>query len=364
MYWTLSSGDQSRGVMKTGRQEGAAAFATRCSARRQVPGFILLSLATRGALLICVQTVCASAEVLQMSEAVAELQPQLDTRASVTKCPKWLNWACSAACLASHCSGELLTCMEDTVCRQSLMSVNSCMGSGNRSNPNFPDDCLTPDNAKRDAFLFCAIEQHRCMSAGNASIQPHYPKCRENGPDLAGDSAFHMDHLYGKWYKVYSWKLGEPVECMSCQSAVMRSTLDSQGHTSEGAIDFVSYWDSPDRLGKLWKMNASAVLTHRNFSSGPKLFNSGRMFGLTFWENYTVVRDASHEAVDPYVLFYVCGGTLNGNYTTAFAIAREPVLGSSGRMRLSKDVAAIGMNWTNDFCTVNNTCYSKNHLKV
>ena len=87
------------------------------------------------------------------------------------------------------------------------------------------------------------------------------------------------------------------------------------------------------------------------------MYNTGQMFGLTFWENYTVVRDASREGVDPYVLFYVCGGTLDGNYTTTFALARTPTLGAAGRARLAADVRALGMNWTRDFCTVNNTCF-------
>jgi hypothetical protein len=53
----------------------------------------------------------------------------------------------------------------------------------------------------------------------------------------------------------------------------------------------------------------------------------------------------------------VCGGTMNGNYTTAFALAKTPYLGDVGRASLARDVASLGMNWTRDFCTVNNTCF-------
>jgi hypothetical protein len=87
------------------------------------------------------------------------------------------------------------------------------------------------------------------------------------------------------------------------------------------------------------------------------MFNTGVMFGLTFWENYTVVSDKSQEDVDPYLLFYVCGGTMNGNYTTAFALAKTPYLGDVGRASLAKDVASMGMKWTPDFCTVDNSCF-------
>ena len=273
-------------------------------------------------------------------------------------CPKWLSGVCDAVCTATSCGSELVSCMTDGTCRNSLMSVTGCMATGNASSRYFPDDCLTPDNAKRDDFLFCAIEKHHCMTPGNS---PVYPTCRDDeAPSpLQGDASFKWSHLPGKWYKVHSWLLGEPVECMPCQ----RVQLIREGDNSSvvpGTVTFDSYWNSPDVHGKWWNMSATAQLGPRtwNASAPPaKMFNTGVMFGLTFWENYTIVSDKSQEKVDPYLLFYVCGGTMNGNYTTAFALAKTPYLGDVGRASLAKDVTSLGMNWTRDFCTVDNSCF-------
>jgi FtsP/CotA-like multicopper oxidase with cupredoxin domain len=273
-------------------------------------------------------------------------------------CPKWLGGVCNAVCIATGCGSELVSCMTDSACRNSLTSVNRCMKTGNASSPYFPDDCLTPDNVKRDNFLLCAIEKHRCMSPGKS---PTYPACRDSeAPSpLEGDASFKWSHLPGKWFKVHSWRLGEPVECMPCQSVRLLGEGDDPT-VVPGTVTFDSYWNSPDVRGKWWNMSATAQLGPRtwNASAPPaKMFNTGVMFGLTFWENYTVVSDKSQEDVDPYLLFYVCGGTMNGNYTTAFALAKTPYLGDVGRASLAKDVASMGMKWTPDFCTVDNSCF-------
>jgi len=80
------------------------------------------------------------------------------------------------------------------------------------------------------------------------------------------------------------------------------------------------------------------------------------MFGLTYWEPYTVVKDGSLDD-EPFVFFYVCGGTLQGNYTTAFALAKTPWLTPSLHTRLSGIATSIGLH-DSDFCTVNNTCFT------
>lgn len=275
-----------------------------------------------------------------------------------TACPKWLGGVCDAVCIATGCGSELVSCMTDAACRKSLTSVNSCMKTGNTSSRYYPDDCLTPDNAKRDDFLLCGIEKHRCITPGKS---PVYPTCRDREASLPlqGDAAFKWSHLPGAWFKVHSWLLGEPVECMPCQSVRFLGEGDDPS-VVPGTVTFDSYWNSPDVHGKWWNMSATAQLGPRtwNASAPPaKMFNTGVMFGLTFWENYTIVSDKSQEKVDPYVLFYVCGGTMNGNYTTTFALAKTPYLGDVGRASLAKDVASLGMNWTRDFCTVNNTCF-------
>ena len=81
------------------------------------------------------------------------------------------------------------------------------------------------------------------------------------------------------------------------------------------------------------------------------------MFGLTYWEPYTLVKDGSHEK-EPFMFFYVCGGTLQGNYTTAFALSKQPHLTPTLHSRLAEVATSIGIE-DSQFCTVDNTCFDQ-----
>ena len=75
-----------------------------------------------------------------------------------------------------------------------------------------------------------------------------------------------------------------------------------------------------------------------------------------------MVYDGTAEHV-PFVVYYVCGGTVLGNYTTAFALARAPVLSTSSEARLRSVVEGqLGMHWS-DWCSVDNSCF-RTFLKV
>ena len=96
-------------------------------------------------------------------------------------------------------------------------------------------------------------------------------------------------------------------------------------------------------------------MTLRPSGGAGALENSGSMFGLNYVEPYLVVKDASKEK-EPYLFFYVCGGTLQGNYTTAFVLARSPSLSSSVETEVANVARSMGMKWS-DFCINNNTCF-------
>ena len=57
------------------------------------------------------------------------------------------------------------------------------------------------------------------------------------------------------------------------------------------------------------------------------------------------------------MFLYVCGGTIQGNYTTAFVLARQPhITLPETKAAMSTIAASIGMHMP-DFCTNNNTCF-------
>ena len=284
---------------------------------------------------------------------------------------RWLAPICESACIVEHCLGPMAACVGDGACRQRLMAILSCMGGARNqtTDPLFPDDCMVPDNKKVDAFLYCSMQEHRCAPAFiNA---PVYPACQDatlvgaNGTVGLGDATFTgLPQLAGPrpWYKIHGWTLGEPIECQPCQSV----QFDLQGGgggggggagNSNSSAAFLSNWTMPNTKGQIFNMTAAATIAPRGGGlPHSKLVNEGRMFGLDFHEPYTVL-DHEPEGDDAFVFFYVCGQTLQGNYTTALVLGRRPEgVGAATRARLATVAARNGLAWP-DFCDVDNTCF-------
>ena len=189
-----------------------------------------------------------------------------------------------------------------------------------------------------------SLQKHRCIQLPKNG--PKYPACID--AKIAGDPASALSHLEGDWYKVQGWKLGEPIECMPCQKARFAAAGSS-------AVSFNSTWHQPDDTGKLHLVDVVAHMQPDQARGPGKFYNTGEMFGLTYWEPYTIVKDASNES-EPFVFFYVCGGTLQGNYTTAFALAKMPVPTTTLHARLASVAASVGLREA-DFCHVDNGCF-------
>ena len=191
------------------------------------------------------------------------------------KCPSWFGKPiCDIECVVAHCGKEISRCVEDHTCRERLGAMNSCMQNKTTS-PYYPGDCLVPDNQILDQFLHCAMEVHQCL---NSTIKPPvYPACRDD--KVVGDSAFELSQLSSPpgrtWYKVHGWLLGEPIECMPCQTATFTSVNNT--NTRSPAVTFESTWLNPDEHNVLWHTNATATLKYRGENSvHSKLFNQVR----------------------------------------------------------------------------------------
>ena len=137
-----------------------------------------------------------------------------------------------------------------------------------------------------------------------------------NNGKIKGDPNFNMKDLNGIWYKVRAWRLGEPLECFGCQRARFFNNNDT-------AVHFQSNWSMPDINDKPALMSVTSEMSIRTDGGVGALYNIGTMFGMDYMEPYMVVKDASAEK-EPFIFLYVCGSTMQGNYTTAFVLARKP----------------------------------------
>ena len=147
-------------------------------------------------------------------------------------------------------------------------------------------------------------------------------------PPSSNAKTHHLIIATGRRYKVKSWQKGEPIECQSCQNVTLslnqsdstvafRSTWLAQhcAHplhpyrriTVSHAIIAASGRPSVSEAtacagnGSALKMNALAYMSPDPSRGVGKLFNSGVMLGLTFWEPYTVVYDGLAEN-EPFVV--------------------------------------------------------------
>jgi len=81
-----------------------------------------------------------------------------------------------------------------------------------------------------------------------------------------------------------------------------------------------------------------------------------------FHENYTVLHDGTQES-EPFVLFYVCGATIQGAYPAGLAFAKNPVASPALKKRISDVLVQNGFR-DEDWCDVDNSCASSNALSA
>lgn len=269
---------------------------------------------------------------------------------AVPSCPKWLQPVCTSSCVIKNCLPPLFKCLEDSTCRGNLEKMGPCMATLKPTDPRYPYACMVPDNKLRNDFLHCVIQEHKCAPILPG---PKYPSCRMADVvpkgDIHGDKYFKISDLKGKWHKVRAWKLGEPFECLGCQSAEFTQT-------TAGEVAFQSNWTEDDIKNTPTPMSVVSHMKARPSGGPGALENSGSMFGLNYVEPYLVVKDASVSS-EPFLFFYVCGSTMQGNYTTAFVLGKTPTLSAEAEKAASLVAESIGLKWS-DFCVNNNTCFN------
>lgn len=269
----------------------------------------------------------------------------------------------TAACMAK-CKPQYLACFGDkkTGCGMSFAGSMACLAWGGAVRHKSADEllaCFIPDNRLRDDVLYCMLEENKCIPTGKDNST--YPACRD--AELVGDPKFRPEHLYGDWWKIKGYKLGEPVECRPCQKASFNKyTSGAVGYPIKDPADLTDYvlfsslWNEKDSRGKTWPMNQSSIWGPRPQRAGfpNKQMCTGMMYGLTYYENYTVVHDGTQEA-EPFVLFYVCGETMQGTYPAGLAFGKDLTASTALKARIADVLVQNGFR-DEDWCDVDNTC--------
>lgn len=253
-----------------------------------------------------------------------------------------------AKCFVQKCSLSTHDCLNNPDCLKGLSCLSKCKGEGTCSTACF----AKYGNGVLDNFLHCAVEQQDCV---------HVPRDRSRAtwtdPDTVGldkqiSPSFQISSLEGRWYKVMG--MDARYDCFDCQ---VNHFSPKPGGTDTMLAD-VSFRMPRPRAPGFWENHITEELLGDGSGAHRSMHSVGRMFGLTFWENWYVIGEntAEDSELPAYKFVYYTGHTLQGNYEGAFVYARTPELPPELMSSISRVARANGLDPTK-FCKIRNACF-------
>jgi hypothetical protein len=266
----------------------------------------------------------------------------------------------SPQCFKDKCQLQMEACMEDGDCSKGLLCTAKCNGD---------TQCLIGcfaryTNTTLEKVLQCTIEDAGCISIATQTPGPDSPMDAPKPPKPL--VAATPDSMAGKWYKVMGFNTN--YDCYECQ----RNTF-AKGKTAEKMLGTetlkvgpnsvaveVEYAMPRERVGLPPETINSRLVEKLEFDppgSVRTAHTQGRMFGLTFWENWYVIgrNDPNQQ---PFRFVYYTGKTLQNRYDGAFVYARTPELPAASMSTIYKIAREAGLEPTKA-CCVDNSCFAK-----
>lgn len=145
--------------------------------------------------------------------------------------------------------------------------------------------------------LKCWIEDYKCINI--AIMEPGNDAPEEvPAPPLALATSFSTASMEGEWYKVLGWN--RQYDCFDCQKNTFHDTAGGASAAQPATVDvdfsMISKKSGREAQSNEFKMHEKLLFDQEFVSSstGGKMksrrtaHTEGRMFGLTFWENWCV----------------------------------------------------------------------------
>lgn len=202
-------------------------------------------------------------------------------------------------------------------------------------------------------WLSCTIEDNECVKV---------PKNIDNSAENVGyDNTvknFDPKSLLGKWYKTDG--LNPNYDLFPCQSNVFTATDDA---ASELDMDiYLRILQPVEAGGGFWnnvlKEHMVVDAAQKDVPNPTKrtMHTSGKMYGLSFYENWYIVGESDgSKGIPPFKLVAYKGHTLQGNYEGSFVYSREPVLPDAAIPAVREAAAKVGLDF-DKFTRIDNTC--------
>jgi hypothetical protein len=282
--------------------------------------------------------------------------------------------AVDGECFIKKCALETSACANDPNCLKGLSCLARCKGGSMCST-----GCFSKYGSKRlDDLLYCSVEKNDCVQVpGKDSNFGWVADTRETLP-AAPMSNYDISHLEGAWFKVMG--LDSRYDCFDCQQNTFSLSKDKKSLNMDAWFRI----PRPSNPGYL-QSKISEKLESANTATNPlaTLQSSGKMFGLTFWENWYVLGESQvglkeptqqngissayadmnegiqkGGVVDELKLVFYTGHTLQGSYKGAFVYSTSPNMSQQSMRAATRLIYRSGLN-PNDFCVIRNTCFVK-----
>jgi len=264
-------------------------------------------------------------------------------------------------CFANSCKSQVEACANDGDCMKGLACTAKCMGDAQCT-----VGCFARYNdANLERVLQCTIEDAGCIA-----IATQAP-----GPDSAFDApvAPHAlikaspASLQGRWYKVLGFNPN--YDCFECQRNSFRAadgkpasgakTVAMDVKASTAAVE-VEYAMPRERLGMPTETFHATLNEKLEFDTVPgsrrTAHTEGKMFGLTFWENWYLIGENKPKEAE-FKFVYYTGKTLQNRYEGAFVYARTPELPQNALPSIYKIARESGLDPTRA-CCIDNSCFN------
>ncbi|EOD12371.1 violaxanthin de-epoxidase [Emiliania huxleyi CCMP1516] len=258
-------------------------------------------------------------------------------------------------CFAKSCKLQTKACAENGDCMKGLTCAAKCMGDTQCT-----VGCFAKfGNPVLDDVLSCTIEDQSCLKIAIVAPGADGPLDAPLPPKPL--VAVTPQQMAGKWYKVMGWNSN--YDCYDCQRNSFRPAARQQAMAiaADGsAVDVdVEYSLPRQRAGMPQDFHAQLhekLVFDTTPGSHRTAHTEGKMFGLTFWENWYVI-GANDRGEDAFRIVYYTGKTLQNKYEGAFVYARKPDLPASAMPHIYSIARQAGLEPTS-FCAIDNRCYA------
>ncbi|KAL3929418.1 MAG: hypothetical protein SGPRY_001969 [Prymnesium sp.] len=267
----------------------------------------------------------------------------------------------SPECFAASCKEQTQACAENGDCTKGLACTAKCMGDAQCTVGCF----ARYGNKALDNILSCTIEDAGCIKIATQAPGPDSPLEAPLPPKSLVPAT--PAAMSGKWYKVLGWNPN--YDCFDCQRNVFSSSPQKEERqVREVSVDIgstgvdveVEYSMPRARIGQPMETFSSTLHETLYFDNTPgsrrTAHTEGKMFGLTFWENWYLI--GQNKAKEPQFRFvYYTGKTLQNRYEGAFVYSRTPELPRDAMPSIYKIAREAGLDPTS-FCCIDNKCFT------